>query len=282
MSPMLGVVLIHGSRDPRPQAAAVQLLATLATQLPSQTPFQLHPVPTTLELGETPLPQQLLQLVQQAQSQKHQHLRIFPLFLLPGNHVQADLPEAVRACRAHLPSQFNLSIAPPLGQDPQFGAWLRSSSIATNPSIPWILLAHGSQRPEAQLYLHHLAQALEMTLATWAMPPHLDDRVKLWIDRGAQHLGVLPLFLFEGSITQAVAEQVHHLQLAYPQHQWSLLPPLSQQPGFTDLVQTWLLRTTQPDRLSPSYPVATLTEGSTVPSIGGFAPKEQGGATAWS
>ncbi|MEB3272276.1 MAG: CbiX/SirB N-terminal domain-containing protein [Prochlorothrix sp.] len=255
---MLGVVLIHGSRDPRPQVATRRLLQRLqSASHPRSTPglsrpspsnpeqchskFNLHPTPAVLELGEHPLAQQLTQIAHQAHAQGHRQIRVFPLFLLPGNHVQVDLPQALEECRAHLPIDFRITLAPPLGPDPLFRQWLRSCCCGASPQ-PWILLAHGSQRPEAQVYLQRLAQDLDMTLATWATPPFLGDRVQTLVDRGITHLGLLPFFLFEGRLTQAIEEQRQNLAKTYPQLSWSMLPSLAQHPGFPECVQAWIDR----------------------------------------
>ncbi|WP_353258659.1 sirohydrochlorin chelatase [Prochlorothrix hollandica] len=255
---MLGLFLIHGSRDPRPQAAAQTLVQALIAH---RADPPLHPQVATLELGELTLAQQVVTLAHQAQAQGHGHLHLLPLFLLRGNHVGRDIPAALAEAHPQLPHGFRVSVAPPLGQDPALVAWLRSRRSVPYASVPcasvpyasvpgasgtpptlWILLAHGSQRPQAQTQLNALAQGLEMTLATFATDPSLATQVQRGIDQGCSQVGILPFFLFAGSITDAIAVQVEELQAQYPHLGWQVLPPLAQQPGFTTVLGQWLDR----------------------------------------
>lgn len=94
---MMAYFLIsHGSPAPEPQAA----MAFLCQQL-----TRLGMVGWgTLE--EEPLPNKIQEFSGQAQRQGAQRVVILPLFLLPGNHVVVDLPQAIASTDSPLPLEL--------------------------------------------------------------------------------------------------------------------------------------------------------------------------------
>jgi sirohydrochlorin cobaltochelatase len=144
------LLVSHGSRDPRPQAAVerlaqlvcqklqeverplpgdqgsnppltkpavdseqVAVLSTLAAHKP-QFPRNnlLFPLVATacLELSPFPLHQQIAALSNRLVAAGCDRLQVVPLFLLPGTHVKEDIPAEVNLVRQHLQTQANPSL----------------------------------------------------------------------------------------------------------------------------------------------------------------------------
>jgi sirohydrochlorin ferrochelatase len=85
--------------------------------------------------------------------------------------------------------------------------------------------------------LETLAEQLGMANAYWANAPSLADQVQKLVTNGVEHIGVLLYFLFPGGITDAIATEILSLRQQYPQVQFHLAPPLSDRPGFQDLLR---------------------------------------------
>lgn len=232
------LLVAHGSRDPRSQTALKQLAMLVARQLSPRllhfpepvaasarlgdgsTPRRACPLVETavLELGPLPLHQQIQQSAQRAVAAGYTMLQIVPLFLLPGVHVMEDIPAEVATAQRSLGNSITLVVRPYLGSHPNLGALL------LDPGEPWltapqtgkILLAHGSRRPGSTEPVEATAAQLGALAAYWSTSPNLEVQVSALVRQGYTQIAILPYFLFEGGITDAIAGQVSGLAQQFP------------------------------------------------------------------
>jgi sirohydrochlorin cobaltochelatase len=253
-------LVAHGSPDPRPGRSLAQLGDQVHALL--QAPDWLgtedaakSPVGTgVLECHPQPLHEQICDFVR-SQRQTVQRLQILPLFLLAGVHVTEDIPQQVALAQEVLERQFKpaasehgpdgmpqlempqLEILPHLGRSPALHR-LITEAMAAQPYEAWILLSHGSRRASANGEIEALAQRLGVAAAYWASDPKLDARVQRLVAQGVKRLGVFPYFLFSGSLTDAIAQQVD--QLRSPQTEIHLTPALDGWPGLDSVIVSLL------------------------------------------
>ncbi|MDX2099364.1 MAG: CbiX/SirB N-terminal domain-containing protein, partial [Leptolyngbyaceae cyanobacterium bins.59] len=153
------LLVAHGSRDPRPQAALDRLAGIVREQLQmadglrttaqsrhshslSMTGLSLatssirHTQPilletAILECGPLPLHEQIAQFAPQLISAKITDLQIVPLFLLPGVHVMEDIPAEVEMAQQSLSQMdrpLKIAIRPHLGTHPRMVNLLEQQS----------------------------------------------------------------------------------------------------------------------------------------------------------
>lgn len=202
--------------------------ATL-TLLPPQSPAQPYLVKTaTLEGHPQPLHQQIIALVQQLNCPT---VRLLPLFLQAGVHVQTDLPREVALAQAALGADCDIDCLPYLGQDALLEPLLHQA-CEPYPQAKPILLAHGSRREGGNQSPFQRARALQAELAYWSLAPDVRTVVAASIEAGSREILILPYFLFAGGITDQLAAQVAHLQQQYPQVRFHLGHPLAHHPHF--------------------------------------------------
>ncbi|HEY9845895.1 MAG TPA: sirohydrochlorin chelatase, partial [Candidatus Caenarcaniphilales bacterium] len=237
----------HGSRDPRPQAALEQLAQGLRERLaalvspdtPDLEPRDASALPLvgtgTLELGSLPLDEQIKQFGAQALSRQLTQVQLVPLFLLPGVHVKEDIPAAVGIAQQALGEQVQIALRPQLGIHAGL-APLIAHQMATLPVEAWILLAHGSRRRGGNVPIQAMAAQLNAVPAYWSMPPKLERRVKELVAAGYQQIGVMPYFLFAGSTTDAIAQEVERLGYQFPQINLRLAAPLEPSAAIAELL----------------------------------------------
>jgi len=109
-------LVIHGSSDPRPEQAATFLMQRVAQRLMGLTrdwPVQAEPLIRlgSLECGDRLLADQLASFGAQAQQAGKQGIRVLPLFLLPGVHVMADIPEQMAIAQRTLDQSADSALA---------------------------------------------------------------------------------------------------------------------------------------------------------------------------
>jgi sirohydrochlorin ferrochelatase len=169
----------------------------------------------TLELAPIPLHEKIVDFGRLAERSRLIRLQIVPLFLLAGVHVTVDIPTEVKLAQAALHSNLSVEICPYLGSHPGLDRGLLDW-MQTTPAEAWILVAHGSRRSEANQQIEQKAQHLGAISAYWAVPPHLETQVTGLVAAGYRQIGILPYFLFEGGITDAIATQIQHLSTQFP------------------------------------------------------------------
>ncbi len=265
------LLVSHGSRDPRPQVAIERLawllrerleddvkpapkgpagqLETLLNEVGDRLPFKrsrplapTHPhsnwaplVGTaTLELAHLPLHQQIQQFANRAIAIGYSHLRILPLFLLPGVHVMEDIPTEVELAQQAIGSAMQIDLYSYLGSHPQVKSLLASQSKSATAGR--ILISHGSRRPGGNQPVEAIATELEAALAYWSVPPSLGSQVTTLIQAGHHEIEILPYFLFVGGITDAIAQAVADIAQQYPDTHLHLAQPLGVSDEMADLI----------------------------------------------
>lgn len=252
MSSSAYLLVYHGSRDPRPEQAVRTLANFLHQQIKNnESLVGIHPSinhPTTLltkpqdlivEIASLelsiPLHQNIINWAKVASTLGFMQLQIIPLFLLPGVHVQDDIPEEVTLAKREIPANLQLELKPHLGASSALIPLLRQH-FASDPSEARILLSHGSRYPESSHAVETVASQLNAIAAYWSVPPSLETQVQLLIAQGASQITILPYFLFPGGITEAIAQQVQQLQQVYPTIQLSLKEPINATPALAQVL----------------------------------------------
>lgn len=253
------LLVSHGSRDPRPQVALGQLAQGLEKRLAArvsassnfsgEASFGMPLVGVgTLELGPTSLDAQIKQFSEQTLSIGLTHIQLLPLFLLPGIHVKEDIPAAVNQAQQSIGPNVRIELRPHLGTHPGM-SHLIANQMADSSVEAWILLAHGSRRWGGNRPIEAMANQLQAVPAYWSIAPSLETRVTELVTAGCQRIGIMPYFLFSGSTTDAIAQEVARLNQEFPQ-QLKLTTPL--EPG-EELIDLILDLTQLPVHLKPTH-----------------------------
>ncbi|MFN6483187.1 MULTISPECIES: sirohydrochlorin chelatase [unclassified Nostoc] len=237
------LLLSHGSRDPRPEIA-MQHLARLVCQKLPKKPNSVnneHLVGiAALEMSPQPLHEQIQQFAKSAfgdgtVSQNKNHLKIVPLFLLPGVHVMTDIPAEVALAQQATGQDIIIELQPYLGSHSNLEKLL-AKQIAAIKAEAWILLGHGSRRLGSQETVEAMAVSLGAVTAYWAGPPSLESRVKELVTAGYQEIAILPYFLFPGGITDAIATSIEELKLQFSAVNFQLAEPLGASAELAELI----------------------------------------------
>jgi sirohydrochlorin cobaltochelatase len=266
------LLVSHGSRDPRPEIALEHLAKLVKQRLQARRQqgyvlageysrreenlieaaafndnlqlFQQVLVGTAvLELAPLPLHQQIQHFAESALAVGYESVKILPLFLLPGVHVTEDMPAEVAIAQQQLGNRITLKLCPYLGSQADLGQLLLNPvDLATaTPQLGKILLAHGSRRPDGQQRVETMAAQLGATPAYWSVEPALETQVTELIKRGHQQIAILPYFLFEGGITDAICERVDQLRQQFPYTQFQLFRPIGATPELAERVVNLLM-----------------------------------------
>jgi sirohydrochlorin cobaltochelatase len=229
------LLVFHGSRDPRPPMAVARLAALVQEKISQPTErliskSEFSPslavleadnralvATAALELAEIPLDRQIEIFSYQAWREGCNQLKIIPLFLLSGVHVNEDIPAAVAKVR----SPIALELKPHLGSYQGIKSLL-SRQLANFSQQDCILLAHGSRRLGGNRDVENLAVFFGTIPAYWSIEPSLQQQIEVLIARGSSSIAILPYFLFAGGITDAIKAQVFALSQKYPNVNLSL------------------------------------------------------------
>jgi sirohydrochlorin cobaltochelatase len=240
------LLVIHGSRDPRPALALIDLAQLFGDRIrhfqPSHSPgaelqaaelMALEPMVGTASLECHPLPlhQQIEKFCRDTGTQS---LVILPLFVLPGVHVMEDIPQEILLAKQAIVG-VEMQVRPYLGSLPKLRRLLNERT-ANQPMEAWVLMAHGSRRPGANQPIEDLAEHLGAVSAYWSVPPSLESRLQELSQQGLHKIGVLPYFLFAGGITDAIARSVSDLAAQYPELDLHLTQPLQASSELADLL----------------------------------------------
>lgn len=233
-------LVAHGSRDARSMKALHRLTAAFAQAVRPALSIHAGVGSGTLEFHPQSLTEQLIHFCQ-GLPPPCRHVKVLPLLLLSGNHVQQDIPMAIAQAQAILKTDYVLESLPYLGSHPQIQRLLQGNELVCA-KIPWILMAHGSQRQGANPAIEKLAQTLGMYPAFWVGSPSLEEQVLALIATPHQRIGIVPYFLFPGRIADAIAEQAEQLELKFKPLTLALLPPLDSAPTLIALIVDLCLR----------------------------------------
>jgi sirohydrochlorin cobaltochelatase len=188
-----------------------------------------------LELAEQSLCESLMKFAQRTSLQGFKKIKVIPLFLAPGVHVQSDIPAEIASAIKQLDNQITIELSPYLGKYSGIVAFL-SSRFAELSGKTRILIAHGSKLPSAGEYYQNLSQQLAAEVAFWSTIPKFTEQIKTQIALGSQKIAILPYFLFPGKITEAIAQEVANLQREYPHVELQLGKPLGANPAIAELI----------------------------------------------
>ena len=226
------LLVSHGSRDPRPQAAIAQLAQRVQHKM--QSPLALVGA-AVLECAPLPLHEQIRQFSQRAIAQGTHHIQIVPLFLIPGVHVMQDIPEQVKIAQQTLEGTVTIALSPHIGTHPGLEKLL-ADRLASLSADAYILMSHGSRRSGGNQPVETLASQLGAVSAYWSVAPKLEDRLQELAQSGCQKIAILPYFLFAGGITDAIARSVDQLSHPFPNLVLDLAAPLEVTDRLADLV----------------------------------------------
>lgn len=129
----------------------------------------------------------------------------------------------------HTPVQINLS--PYIGSHPKM-VNLLGTKITSVSADAWVLISHGSRRSGGNEVVEKISRSLAsscqvlVSTAYWSVPPDLKSRVEILVKQGYREIGILPYFLFNGGITDAIADTVNQLCQIYPSIKFHLTTPL--------------------------------------------------------
>lgn len=188
-----------------------------------------------LELADQSLCESLMKFAQRASLQGFKKIKVVPLFLAPGVHVQSDIPAEIASAIKQLDNQITIELSTYLGKYsgivPLLGSQFAELSAKTR-----ILIAHGSRLVTAAEYYQNLSQQLDAEIAYWSTMPKLPEQIRTQIALGSQKIAILPYFLFPGKITEAIAQEVANLQQEYPHVELRLGKPLGVSPAIAELI----------------------------------------------
>lgn len=240
------LLVAHGSRDPRPQIALENLAELLSQNLAD---LGYGAVPTfravgtaTLELGPAPLHDQICRFGEHTLSLGLTEIQILPVFLLGGVHVTADIPAELEIAKQKFSSHLKINLRSHLGSQKTGLTNLvktQMQEIAFWPNLrppAWILLSHGSRRPEGNLTVEEIASEVGAQTAYWSIKPTLEERIDSFVRGGQQQIGIVPYFLFNGGITDAIARQVEQLKQQFPAAELHLANPLGASVQLAELI----------------------------------------------
>ncbi len=230
--PTAYLLVSHGSRDPRPEIAMQQLAEMvgqkvrnhLITQSYNQSNSSVSVIPLPdillgtayLELNPQPLHAQIRKFAELTSQRwccdgkDYLHLKILPLFLLPGVHVVEDIPAEVAQAQQNLGKNIILELKPYIGSHRYLQRLLQQQFTTTNAAR--IIVAHGSRRPDANAQVEALGKNLNALVAYWSGEPDLETRVQELVTAGYREIAIAPYFLFPGGITDAIADSTEALK----------------------------------------------------------------------
>ncbi len=223
------MLVAHGSRDLRSQQSFQQLTDLFRHSAVQKGIPPQHIHGGTLEFGR-PLEEQLQQIGKALPA--GQTVKILPLFLLAGMHMMSDIPQAVAVAQQENP-HIHFDLRPHVGSHVGILALLRDR---ISEDYPWILLAHGSRYPGGNSVVEQISAELGTQPAYWSVPPKLEQSLEALMEQGHQTVGVLPYFLFSGSITDAILEQVYQLRCRFNNLNLKLASPLDPSPALAQLL----------------------------------------------
>jgi sirohydrochlorin cobaltochelatase len=220
-------LIAHGSRDPRSRQA-LEACAMFVRQAldPSQSLEQAWPFVGSgvLEFGDRPLAVQIETFAKTASRDGIRRIFLLPLFLLSGNHVNQDLPEAVQEAQRH--SSQALILCPHLGSHPDMQNLVRDRMNEMD-CDRWILLAHGTRRSHGNESVEILAEQLNATPAFWATEPNLEAQLETLVGDMPRRVGIVPYFLFTGSITDVLFKDIFRLRSKFDALDLQMTQPLN-------------------------------------------------------
>jgi len=254
------LLVFHGSRDSRTQTAALNLRNVLIAKkqhnniLTQQnyleknhnsielksTPFNTSSFPplieiAALELADLSLSESLIKFAHQVSARGLKRIKVIPLFLSPGVHVQSDIPTEIDLANKEIADRVTVELSPYLGKYSEI-VTLLTQQFEDLSAKTRILIAHGSRLLAVAEYYQRLGTQLDVDVAYWSTMPRFTEQIETRIAAGSQKIALLPYFLFPGKITTAIALEVSILQQKYPHVELCLGKPLGSTPAIAELI----------------------------------------------
>ena len=216
----------HGSSDRRSWLALQNLVTVARTHSDHQISGGC------LEGQAQSLAQQLEQFADDVIPLGIKEIVILPLFLLAGVHVSEDIPHEVAIAQVNVQTKLRFRVTSHLGTNSQipnllFQHFRKYRNTANPENSGLILVSHGSRLSGANQIVEDLATHCGAIAAYWGVEPKIETQIENLLAQGITQINVLPYFLTEGGITEAIARK---LDVYRDRAQIQLLPvPLSDQ-----------------------------------------------------
>lgn len=235
MSKTAYLLVTHGSRDPRPQKALIELASLIRQLMADQNDTSCLLDVGSLEFTEVSLSDKIVNFAQTAYYQGYQQLAIIPLFLSAGVHLTEDIPQAIAQSKHNINFKIDIILKPYLGSYDELILLLKDKfeSFKTEGRI---LLAHGSKKIGGNDTIEHLAQNLNALNGYWSINPSLEEQVNTLYSQNITNIAIVPYFLFVGGIADRIGEQVKQLEQKYPELKLLLDQPLGATPALAQLI----------------------------------------------
>ena len=151
------------------------------------------------------------------------HIVITPLFMLPASHVQEDIPEIVRSFNASHP-EVEIEVRPVLTAHPLVKDIIRQrlaeASAPAKDGTAAVIIAHGNPRfPEADEALESFTESLDLGCDVHAMMLYGElgfEKLLPEISRRYNQMIIVPLFLYDGYMTEKIREMIGGMDLQAP------------------------------------------------------------------
>jgi sirohydrochlorin cobaltochelatase len=237
--PVAYFLIAHGSRDARAYQGLEATAEFVRQHLMSSSSSQSVPLVGTgvLEFGDRPLASQIADFTRAAAATGVHQVFLLPLFLAAGNHVLQDLPEAIAEAESKLVGEtVCLTLCASLSSHPNLSQLVRNRMDDLSPCDRWILLAHGTRRPEGNQPIDVLAAQLGIVPAYWAIEPTLETPIQTLQQLGAGRIGIVPYFLFPGRITDTIEAHIVELRSKFSTLDLQIAQPLNPSPLLAQLL----------------------------------------------
>lgn len=220
-------LVTHGSRDRRSWLALQNFVAVARSRKngDGNDYSDRYISGGCLEGQDLNLSQQLVQFATEVIPSGVSEIVILPLFLLEGVHVSEDIPEQVAIAENKLTDKFAEKF-PDKSSDRSI--FRLNAHVGTDKQIPSLLLqhfekytdesslekqgrilmAHGSRRFGANQVVEDLAAQSQAIAAYWGVEPKIETQIENFLAQGIRKIKVLPYFLTEGGLTEAIANKL--------------------------------------------------------------------------
>jgi sirohydrochlorin cobaltochelatase len=160
---------------------------------------------------------------------------VIPIILFSAGHAKLHIPAALDEARKKYPA-IEFIYGRPIGVHDEVLEILTSRLFESQPEIQpetaILLVGRGSSDPDANSDLYKMARLLwEKRHVKWVetafmgvTSPLLEEGVDRCLRLGAQHVVILPYFLFTGILIKRMEKNVAELRRRYPEQQFTLAP----------------------------------------------------------
>jgi len=207
------ILVAHGTRDPE----GVNEFRAFAGKV-GESLHHWTVTPSFLELAEP----SVLDAIERAVSLGASRVLVMPLLLAPAGHMKNDVASAVQVARQTYPA-VEFYYGAPLGVDARIlsllDTRLREAASQLAPDAKertaGLLVGRGSSDPDGNSDVYKMARLLwEGRLFSWVevcfagvTTPSVAEGVARCVALGADHIIVLPYFLFTGLLLKRIREQ---------------------------------------------------------------------------